>query len=79
MPKYVYVYINAENWGQVVESMTQLANLTDMSYRTLQRRMKGGFYINPLGRFSVYKLEYLRDSRTNNGDPDIKTKYKPNN
>jgi hypothetical protein len=76
MTKFVYSYVDRDLNGFVVESLVQLSGLTDMNYRTLQRRMKDGFYMHPQGKFTIFKLEYRRDGRTKNGDPDIKDKYK---
>lgn len=78
MTKHVYVYLrDADNYGSAVESMVQLVELTGMNYRTIQRKMeKADFFLHPSGKFRIYKVEYIRDARTGNGDVNINKKYK---
>jgi len=71
--KYKYYCEDLIHGGtMILDSMVQLIEYTDKSYRSLQRWFRrNNVYYHPTGKFKITKSEWIRDNRVNNTNPNI--------
>jgi len=73
MPKSVFTYENGVN-DQVVESKSQLIELTGLSIRSIQRKLDDkGMFTGFVGNvwYKVRELPFNRDKRVKNGNKNF--------